>query len=185
MDKGDDRTMTSSDTQNLTLYILTGLPFSGKSTLAEKLSEALQMKVVSYDHDIYEYYQHIVPLGTSKAEEYELIQAIAHEHLRALLDRGESIIYDDLNLEESDRQKVQETAHACHAKSVIIYTNTPLDVIQERRKANSTTNGRGHSSENTMQLDISLFQPPLPEEGVWVEPGYEISKVIEKMREKI
>ena len=39
--------------QDPILYILTGLPFSGKSTLAKKLAEALQIKVLSYDQDIY------------------------------------------------------------------------------------------------------------------------------------
>lgn len=177
--------MTSGDVQDPILYMLTGLPFSGKSTLAKQLAEALQLKVLSYDHDIYEHYKDTVPAGTSKAEEFDRVQAIAHEHLRALLERGESVIYDDLNLEESDRQKVQEVVHACHARSVIIYANTPLDVIQKRREANNTTHGRGPISESTMQLDISLFQPPRPEESVWVEPGYEISEVIEQMRSKI
>ena len=98
-----------------------------------------------------------------------------------MLERGESVIYDDLNLEENDRLKVQEVGDACHARSVIIYANTPLDVIQKRREANTTTNGRGYISERTMQLDISLFQPPRPEEAVWVEPGYEVSEVIGQM----
>jgi len=176
--------MMSDDMQDPILYMLTGLPFSGKSTLAKQLAEALQMKVLSYDHDIYEHYKDTVPAGTSKAEEFDRVQAIAREHLRALLERGESVIYDDLNLEESDRQKVQEVVHACHARSVIIYANTPLDVIQRRREANNTTHGREHIRESTMQLDISLFQPPHPEESVWVEPGYEIAEVIEQMRSK-
>jgi predicted kinase len=177
--------MTSGERQDPILYILTGLPFSGKSTLAKQLAEALQIPVLSYDHDIYAHYKDTVPAGTSKAEEFELIQAIAHEHLRALLERGESVIYDDLNLEESDRQKVQAVGQACHVRSVLIYANTPLDVIQQRREASITATGRGGISEGTMQLDISLFQPPRPEEGVWVEPGYEVAEVIEQLRRKI
>ncbi len=40
--------MMSDDMQDPILYMLTGLPFSGKSTLAKQLAEALQMKVLSY-----------------------------------------------------------------------------------------------------------------------------------------
>src|SRR5260370_1519495 len=121
--------MMSDDMQDPILYMLTGLPFSGKSTLAKQLAEALQMKVLSYDHNIYEHYKDTVPAGTSKAEEFDRVQAIAREHLRALLERGESVIYDDLNLEESDRQRSEE-----HTSELQSHLNLVCRLLLEKKK---------------------------------------------------
>lgn len=177
--------MTSGERPGPVLYLLTGLPFSGKSTLAKKLAEALQIQVLSYDFDIYQHYKHTVPADISRAKEFDLIQAIAREYLCALLERGESVIYDDLNLEVSDRHKFQKVAYACHANFLLIHVDTPVEVIYQRRHANRITGERTPISEWKMQEDISHFQPPHPEEGVWVKPEYDVSEVLEQMRRKM
>lgn len=165
------------------LIILSGLPFSGKSTLANKLRDALRIRVVSYDHDIYAKHKDAVPPGTSAAKEYELVQAIAHEKLRVLLKNGESIIYDDLNLEKTDRQLLLELARQCDAKAYIIFVDTPLSVIEERRQANMKLPNRGHIDDAKMQLNISLLQPPSKDEGaIYFRPGESVDELLRMLR---
>ena len=41
---------------------------------------------------------------------------------------------------------------------------------------------RGHIDESTMQLDISLLQPPPSQDVVVVKPGYEVSEVVLEIR---
>lgn len=59
------------------LISLSGLPFSGKSTLAKKLATALYLPIISYDNDVYAKHKHEVSAGTSPADEFEMAQAIA------------------------------------------------------------------------------------------------------------
>lgn len=59
------------------LISLSGLPFSGKSTLAKKLATALSLPIISYDNDVYAKHKHEVSAGTSPADEFEMVQAIA------------------------------------------------------------------------------------------------------------
>lgn len=165
------------------LIVLSGLPFSGKSTLAKKLSKTLGMRIVSYDHDIYAKHKDEVPPDTSPAKEYEIVQDIAREHLRSLLTKGESTIYDDLNLEKSDRQPLLELARQCNAKPYIIFVDTPLSVIEERRKANLQKPSRGHISEEKMQLNISLLQKPSPDgNAIYFRPGDSIGDLLKMLR---
>lgn len=165
------------------LIVLSGLPFSGKSTLAKELSEALYIKILSYDHDVYAKHKDRVPSGTSPAKEYEIIQGIARDHLRSLLTKGESIIYDDLNLEKSDRQPLLELARQCNAKPYIIFVDTPLSVIEERRKANLQKPSRGHISEEKMQLNISLLQRPSPDENaIYFKTGDSVQDLLRMLR---
>lgn len=177
---------TMNNTTRSRLIILSGLPFSGKSTLAKKLSETLGIKIVSYDHDIYAKHKDEVPPGTSPAKEYEIIQTIAREYLCSLLTKGESIIYDDLNLEKSDRQLLVELARHCNAQSYIIFVDTLLSVIEERRQANTKSPNRGHISEEKMQLNISLLQKPGPDEdAIYVKSGERLGELLNAIQQKV
>ena len=164
------------------LIVLCGLPFSGKSTLARELAQALQMAILSYDQDIYARYKHQVPPGTSKAQEYEMVESIARRQLGTLLQRGQAVIYDDLSLESEDRQVLKQLADECGAQSIVVYADTPLHVIEQRREANRQKAERGHIDEGTMQLDISLLQPPPSQDVVVVKPGYKVSEVVLAIR---
>jgi predicted kinase len=128
----------------LALIILCGLPFSGKSTIAKKLGDELGLRVLSYDHDIYAHHKKEVPPGVSAAKEYYFVQSIARDQLQALLESGQSIIYDDLCLEKSDRHILVELAKMYGAQPIIVFVDTSLTIIEQRRKDNLQSNGRDH-----------------------------------------
>jgi len=163
-----------------TLIIMCGLPFSGKTTVAARLSESLGFKVLSYDRDIYELHKHEVPAGTSVAHEYEMVEAIARQRLRQMLSKNESVIYDDLNLEESDRRLLKDLAKECGVKYVVVYADTPISIINERRR-NSVQNGdRDGVADSKMKLDSSLLQPPT--DAVRIQPNDDFLTVVEQIK---
>ena len=86
------------------LIAMCGLPFSGKSVLAEALSRELRIRLLSYDHGIYPVHSRSAP-ASSVAAEYDFVQAIARREIGAILAGGESLIYDDLLLQ---RERPQE-----------------------------------------------------------------------------
>ena len=94
------------------------------------------------------------------AGEYDFVQAIARREIGAILASGESLIYDDLLLEREDRRKLAAVAEAHWAGLVLVYLDTPLPVIDERRAANSGTRRRASIPEASMRLDISVLEPP-------------------------
>ena len=165
------------------LIAMCGLPFAGKSVLAKSLSEELGIRVLSYDTDIYSAHRHLVPPGSSVAAEYNFVQDIARREVAAILAAGKSLIYDDLLLERDDRQKLAAVAVDHRASLVLVYLDTPLAVINQRRAQNSQTRARTGILEAKMQLDASLLEPPdHTERAIHVRPANTVADVLIQIR---
>ena len=163
-----------------------GLPFSGKSVLAEALSRELRIRLLSYDHGIYPVHSRSAPAGSSVAGEYDFVQAIARREIGAILTGGESLIYDDLLLQREDRRKLAAVAEAHWAGLVLVYLDTPLPVIDERRAANSGTRRRASIPEASMRLDISVLEPPQDaERAIYVSPDYVLADVLARVNARL
>jgi len=162
------------------LIAMCGLSFSGKSVLAGTISRELRIRLLSYDAEIYPVYSRLAPAGSSAFAEHDFVQDVARREIGAILARGESLIYDDLLLEREDRRKLAAVAEAHWAELVLVYLDTPLSVIEERRAANSRT--RTSVPEAKMRLDISLLQPPEDaERAIYVSPDYVLPEVLAKI----
>ena len=167
------------------LIAMCGLPFSGKSVLAEALSRELRIRLLSYDHGIYPVHSRSAP-GPSVAGEYDFVQAIARREIGAILASGESLIYDDLLLQRDDRRKLAAVAETHWASLVLVYLDTPLPVIDERRAANSRTRTRTSIPEASMRLDISVLEPPQDaERAIYVSPDYVLADVLARVSARL
>jgi predicted kinase len=162
------------------LIAMCGLSFSGKSVLAGALSRELRIRLLSYDAEIYPVYSRLAPAGSSAFAEHDFLQDIARREIGTILASGESLIYDDLLLEREDRRKLAAVVETHWAELVLVYLDTPLSVIDERRAANART--RTSIPEGKMRLDISLLQPPEDaERAIYVSPGYVLPEVLAKI----
>ena len=163
-----------------------GLPFSGKSVLAEALSRELRIRLLSYDYGIYPVHSRSAPPGSSVAAEYDFVQDIARREIGTILARGESLIYDDLLLGRDDRRKLAAVAKAHWADLVLVYLDTPLPVIEERRAANSGTRRRASIPEADMRLDVSLLEPPRDaERAIYVSPDYVLPEILARVNARL
>ena len=168
------------------LIAMCGLPFAGKSVLAGALSRELRFRLLSYDVELYPVHSRRAPANSSLAAEYDFVQDIARREIGAILASGESLIYDDLLLERDHRRKLAAVAQAHWAELVLVYLDTPLSVIDERRAANSRTRARTSVPEGNMRQDISVFEPPEPaERAVYVSPDYVLSEVLARISARL
>jgi predicted kinase len=120
------------------------------------------------------------------AAEYDFVQAIARREIGAILASGESLIYDDLLLQREDRRKLAAVAEAHWAGLVLVYLDTPLPVIDERRAANSRTRARTSIPEASMRLDISVLEPPQDaERAIYVSPDYVLPDVLARVSARL
>jgi predicted kinase len=168
------------------LIAMCGLPFSGKSVLAGALSRELRIRLLSYDAEIYPVHSRLVQPGSSVAAEYDFVQGIALREIAAILAGGESLIYDDLLLEREDRRKVAAVAESRWAEFVLVYLDTPLPVIDERRAVNSRTRARTSVPERNMRLDTSRLEPPEEaERAIYVSPDYVLGEVLARISARL
>jgi predicted kinase len=120
------------------------------------------------------------------AGEYDFVQAIARREIGAILASGESLIYDDLLLQRDDRRKLAGVAEAHWASLVLVYLDTPLPVIDERRAANSRNRTRTSIPEASMRLDISVLEPPQDaERAIYVSPDYVLADVLARVSARL
>jgi len=168
------------------LIAMCGLPFSGKSVLAAALSRELRIRLLSYDAEIYPAQRRAAPAGASPAAGDGFVRGIARREIAAILAGGESLIYDDLLLERDDRRKLAAVAEAHWAGFVLVYLDTPLPVIDERRAANSRTRARTSVPDGKMRTDTSLLEPPEEaERAIYVSPGYVLSEVLAQVSARL
>jgi predicted kinase len=168
------------------LIAMCGLPFSGKSVLAVALSRELRIRLLSYDYELYPVQSRRAPAGSSVAAEYDFVADIARREIGEILASGESLVYDDLLLEREHRRKLAAVAQAHWTELVLVYLDTPLPVIEERRAANSRTRARTSVPEGKMRQDSSLLEPPEDtERPIRVSPGYVLPEVLAKVSARL
>ncbi len=163
------------------LYIMCGLPFSGKSFLSRQIASELGIELLSYDQ------QWVVTKEANGRElSYEELMAFLQEKIRKDLKSGQSVVFDTLNDTVGNRDKLREIADEVNAQAVVIYTDTPAEVIQERREQNKNTKERHSVPENKLSEAVARFEPPVEKERVKIfKPGDDLSAFISNLREEM
>ena len=110
------------------LIMLSGLPGTGKSFLAQKLQERLPAAVVESDAVRAILFQ---PVSFS-AGESEWVFDVCHATIERLLRRGIGTIMDATNLQERHRERVYDIAEQCDASLFIVRVDAPPRVVRER-----------------------------------------------------
>lgn len=104
------------------LYIMSGLPFSGKSTLSRRISERLDIPRISFDETWIkiEKEKSEVP-GSSDIEKWKYINGVCESEARKFLAEGSSVVYDNLGSNFEQRDKIRQLAGMEGAESQVIY----------------------------------------------------------------
>lgn len=145
------------------LYILCGLAFSGKSTLAKRIVEHKQAILVSQDVIWFENKEKL-NLDLDSDEDWERIQKLSREEIRKLLADGNSVVYDDISLTKADRDLLRALAVECGADAVVIYLDTPKGLRDQRQKINLETGERHDVPEHILEWGQSLLELPKEDE---------------------
>ena len=111
-----------------TLYILCGLPFSGKSLLSKEIEKTTSIKRVSFD-DMWD-----VLKQSDKNITYEIALKKIEKKLVCELKNNNSVIYDSVNLSSEHRNKLKKLAEEAGAQAIVVYLKTPVEEIYRRRE---------------------------------------------------
>ncbi|MFM7321999.1 MAG: AAA family ATPase [Armatimonadota bacterium] len=150
------------------LYLLCGLSFAGKSTLARALSGPLDAVIVEADFYIARVEREMPHAG--KFESWKAIQSLARGAAREHLAAGRSVLFDDLMVDPRNRVAMAELADAAGAGFLAIYVDTPVDTIRERQRRSSSRPEKRAAWEAHTQLLLGQLVPPPADEAVCVLP---------------
>jgi predicted kinase len=153
----------------MSLYLLCGLAFSGKSTLAAAISRHAGAAVVSLDE-----------INASRGlyggvgipdEEWGRTHAEALGLVDAALREGLPVVVDDTNCFRFLRDNYREIADRHGVPSVVIHVVVPLGLALSRRRANDLDPLRAPVTESVMLDLVEKFEWPAADETVLVFPG--------------
>lgn len=151
------------------LYLLCGLAFSGKTTLAAALARHLGAAVVSLDE--------INALRGLHGGEGIPVEEWARSHREALqqvgdlLAAGRSVVVDDTNCFRFLRDDYRAVAKLHGARTKVLYLDVPLAMVLDRMRENDRTRTRASVTDSVLLDLVDKFEPPNEDENVLVFPA--------------
>jgi predicted kinase len=149
-----------------TLFLLCGLPYSGKTFCARKILGQTACQYVAIDTILarlgYDWEQNKLP----DADGWKEVFQISYEEAMRALHDGKSVLYDSTNHTRASRNSVKEAAEKAGASLRIIFLDTPPEVVRERWKRNKITKERFILSEQLLEETIRAMEAPGSDEDV-------------------
>ena len=135
------------------LYMLIGIPGSGKSTFAKLIQPVLNYKILSSD----EYRKNM--FGSEDDQEHNSqIFTKLHEDMNDLLSKGENVCYDATNIKRSDRKAcLKSISYPCEKIAIFIRCS-----VDEAKKRNSNRD-RIVPDEVIDKMYSNLIEPSIDE----------------------
>lgn len=148
-----------------TLYLMCGLPCSGKTTRAKQLeTECSTLRLTPdawhtqlYGQDLFE---------PEHDERHDLIEAMLWEVAARVLTLGTNVILDFGFWAQEERESYRSWAADIGASSEIHFLDVPNHVLLQRLKARNAQlpEGTFTISETKLEAWIQLFEPPSAQE---------------------
>jgi len=145
-----------------TLYLLCGMPFSGKTTLAKSVSEHLHCPYISLD-EINE--QRGMKGGDGiPVEEWEKTHSIAINVLYELMPTEQDIVLDDTSCFRWLRDRYRTIGNQYSYQTIIVYLDIPLLEIRKRMQENEKTKVRLSVRQDIIEVMAKTFEQPQVDE---------------------
>lgn len=143
------------------VFIMSGLPFSGKTTLSKSLASHLGIPRISFDEAWLEIEKEKVSIpGSDSVKQWQYICQVCEEKIRRLLEGGTSVVYDNLGSTREQRESIKGLADDLGAESKVIYVDISKDDVTKRREQNLIVTERARVSDENFDNALKQFEPP-------------------------
>lgn len=147
------------------LYLLCGLSFAGKTTLAKALEQRFDFARV--DIDAINTRRGVGLSGEPVAQDdWDKTYAEGFKELEAYLREGRSVLFDDANFMRAQRDFLRTIAAKYDASTHVIYLDVSATEARERQLRNRATRQRYDVRDDDFAHVVTNFEPPTPDEHV-------------------
>ncbi|MEK7637890.1 MAG: ATP-binding protein [Patescibacteria group bacterium] len=166
----------------MTLYIMCGVGFSGKSTLAKSIAAHFAIPLVSLDSLYFEHEKELEDTHYDDAKQWKILLEMSKEKIRGLLIEKTSVVFDNVNLIRKHRDELRELARQTGANAVVVYLDTPEDLLTERQTKNKETEERHDVEQHYLDEAKKQLEIPSAEEAVYAfTPGTDVEKFLQQL----
>lgn len=147
-----------------TLYLLCGMPFSGKTTLGKLITKYLDSFYISLD-DIN------ATRGLNGGdgipiEEWERTHFLAMQQLEELMNSGKDVVLDDTNCFRWLRDRFRNLGLQHNYQTIVVFLDIPLVEILQRMANNEIDRRRRGVKPEIIQEMFGTFESPQSDEIV-------------------
>jgi len=148
-----------------TLYLMVGLPGSGKTTRAKLIEQDQNAVRLSPDEWVMDLYDHKLE-NEHNEQVREQVERLQWELCKRLLSLGQSVILENGFWSRSKRQKLREEANSIGAKVKIDYQEVPINELWRRSSSRPETKDIGmlHFTRQDLEKWAAIFEPPTQDE---------------------
>ena len=172
-----DKTVT--DFEHPFLVILSGLPGTGKSYFANRLTDHIKSTIVGSDQTR----KLLISKPVYSKSEHARIFAICHRLIEDLLSQGYVTIFEATNLTAKSRLPLQKIARKLDVPSLCLVFTAPEDLIK-KRLMDRTSNVDNSSYSDADWAIYSKLKPSqeTPEPNDWIiDSSQDISQVLDNL----
>lgn len=148
-----------------TLYILCGLPFAGKTTLAKELVKHFGFVHIDIDQINTNFCVGLRGASISQ-EEWEITYTEAYKQLGDTLDSGQSVLFEGTSFTKVLRDQLRAIADERSVLSWVIYVDISESEARQRLHYNRVTQQRYDVRDDNFAFVTTYFEPPTVEERV-------------------
>ena len=149
-----------------TLFVMCGLAFAGKTTVARALADRLGAAVLSLDEINLE--RGLRGGEGVPVEEWERTHRIALSRADGLMRAGTEVVVDDTGCFRWLRDRYRAAAELRGFGTTVVFVATPLEEARRRLAANDPGTGRPAVRAEILERLADVFEPPRAEENVVV-----------------
>ncbi len=155
-----------------TVYILCGLPFAGKTTLARELERQFGFRRVAIDEINAEFGLGLDGDAISAAR-WDRTYTEAYNRTGRLLAQGETVLFDAASFTRAQRDEVRAIAQTSEVPALVIFVDIPVSVARRRWLANRSSLSRHDVRDDDFAHVVDHFEPPGDDEHVLHYDGSE------------
>jgi predicted kinase len=148
----------------MNVYLMCGLAFSGRSTIAAEIHRLRGAVVVSLDEINLERGLQ-GGLGIPDSEWIRTHEEAMHR-LELALRAGHDVIIDDTNCFRFLRDNYRAVADRFNAETTVVFIDATLGLVVERLRSKDGDCSRAKVTEDVLMNLVGKFEPPSPDERV-------------------
>lgn len=154
-----------------TLWILCGLPYSGKTYFSKKIVAATSVAYVSIDYILEELGFDWDSGRLPDERGWKKVFDISYARSKEALQNNLSVLYDSTNHTRTSRDAVRKVAEEVGADARVVFVDSPVEIIWKRWGENVTLKNRSVVAKELVETTIKSFEPPMEDEMVYRMPS--------------
>jgi len=151
-----------------TLYILCGLPYSGKTYMSKEILAKTSCIYISIDQILqklgFDWNSNKLP----NKDEWKLVFDISYQKSQEALKNDLNVLYDSTNHTKISRDVLQKIATDVGADTKIIYIDVPVETVWGRWEENNSKKDRSVIDKKLVEMTVKSFEIPTDDENLFI-----------------